>query len=406
MLSTIRRRTALVAAALAVAATTVAPSAGAARPAVADAQVGAFAARYGLTRDAAASYFGLTHAVAAVQDQAMAAYPGTFAGLWRTPDDGGLLHVAFTADAEAATRAVTRGFPRPGLVRAHTATTSLRDLDAAAARVADALPSLAAAGVAVDFVGVDVAGNRVRADVTTPVAAAVARIAGAAGVAVDVAASLGKSAAAGLCQRSSCPLELVGGAELTGGGFACTSGFAGSKGGRRVLVTAGHCFAAGTPVANGAVPIGTVTSRVFPGSGDAELVQVEPDLPVLFAATNDVIWTNAGSTVGVFGVAGRTVSETVGAPVCRTGITTENQCGVITALNTTVSYTQGLVSGLTRTTACAAFGDSGGPFMSSWDAYGITSGITLNTVCGINLNSFYTPAGRAESLLGARINTA
>ena len=401
MLSTFCRRAvmATAGAALAVAGTLAVPATvGAADPGVVPAQVSAFAARYGLAYDAAADYFRLTHAVAAVQDRARAAYPDTFAGLWRTPDDGGALHVAFTSGTDAAVADVTAGFPRPDLVRAHTATTSWRDLEAAASRV------VAARVDGVDLVEVDVAGNAVRVGVTTSVdRAELARLAG---TAVDVVASAGALPVAGACQRHACPLELVGGAELTGGGFACTSGFAGTKGGRRVLITAGHCFLSGTPVANGAIPLGTVTSRVFPGSGDAELVQVDPDLPVLFAATNDVIWTNAGQVNGVFGVAGRTVSETVGTPVCRTGITTENQCGVITALNTTVSYTEGLVSGLTATTACAAPGDSGGPFMSSWDAYGITSGITLNTVCGVNLRSFYTPAGRAESLLGARINTA
>ncbi len=56
----------------------------------------------------------------------------------------------------------------------------------------------------------------------------------------------------------------------------------------------------------------------------------------------------------------------VNGRVCRSGQTTGWHCGVVTASKQTVNYEGvGLVRGLTRTTACAEGGDSGGPFVSA-----------------------------------------
>ncbi len=369
-------------------------------------QIADFARSQGITPGAAARYFELTGPAGVVQERALATYPATFAGLWRTPADGGLLHVAFTRDAARSAREVTAGFPQPGLVRVHPARHSLRQLEAGAARITADRDALARAGTRVESASVDVAANAISVGVRSAVPSAASMLRSRyPHLPVHVAASPGAQPVLTACSRFACPLSLMGGVELTGGGFACTSGFAGVKSGRRVLVTAGHCFPSGTPVSNGSIPLGTVTTRVWGGPGDAELVQVDPDLPVLYAATNDVLWTEAGQLVSVLGVAGRTVSETVGAPVCRTGITTENRCGTIVTLNVTVTYTTGeTVTGLTRTNACASPGDSGGPVMSGNNAFGLTSGAA--GFCGVTSPvMYYMPAGRAESLLGALINT-
>jgi hypothetical protein len=64
----------------------------------------------------------------------------------------------------------------------------------------------------------------------------------------------------------------------------------------------------------------------------------------------------------------------VGASVCRSGWRTGWRCGTIEARNVTVNFPEeGTVSLLTRTSACANKGDSGGPFVSGGQAQGVLS---------------------------------
>jgi hypothetical protein len=51
----------------------------------------------------------------------------------------------------------------------------------------------------------------------------------------------------------------------------------------------------------------------------------------------------------------------VGMPVCKDGSTTGWTCGTVTAVNVTVCYPQGCVTGLARTNMYAAPGDGGAP---------------------------------------------
>jgi streptogrisin C len=81
-----------------------------------------------------------------------------------------------------------------------------------------------------------------------------------------------------------------------------------------------------------------------------------------------------GTTVTVEG----SQEAPVGASICRSGGRTQWQCGTIEAKNQTVNYGGGnVVYGLTRTSACANQGDSGGSFISGSQAQGVTSGGTL-----------------------------
>lgn len=384
------------------------PAAGAApADAAVQAQVRSFAATTGLSYDDAVQYFALTNAVGDLHARAAAEFPTTFAGVWRTPADGGLVHVAFTRAAATSAARLLVGFPRRDLVRVTTADTSLRALDALAARVAADRAVLRRYGLATSSVGVDVTVGGVLLEVTSPLSSAREIVAARyAGSPVTVRSGAPMAPAVGVCARAVCPLEAKGGIQLLGSVgadvFSCTSGFGATKNstGAPVLLTAGHCFPSGGVAFNAAFPIGQVGTRVWPG-GDAELID---QLPV-YPRSNEVVWTDPGFSLFVRGVVGRGVTETVGAPVCRTGITTQNQCGTIQALNTTVTYVTGeTLFGMTRTSACVQPGDSGGPFMAGNDAYGITSGGTIG-LCGPSTTSLYYPAPRVESALGVRINT-
>lgn len=374
-----------------------------------DPQVRAFARTAHLTERAAADYFALTRAVGDLQARGAAGYAATFAGVWRTPSDGGLVHLAFTRDAAASAARLTAAFPRRDLVRVTTAATSLRDLQALAARVDRDTAVWHDAGVHVGTVGVDVVTGAVAVGTASPLALAERVVATRyPGLAVRVHAEGPAAPGATLCtSHASCPLQAVGGIELLGtvgtDVFACSSGFDATQvsTGAAVLVTAGHCFPQGGVALHSGIPVGQVATRVWPG-GDAEAIA---QLPGVYPATNSVLWTNAGAVVNVLGVVGHGVSEAVGAPVCRTGITTENQCGVIQRLNVTVNYVTGQsVTGLTESSACVQPGDSGGPYMSGNDAYGIASGGTIGA-CSGSTHSYYNPTTRIESSLGVRINT-
>ncbi len=101
----------------------------------------------------------------------------------------------------------------------------------------------------------------------------------------------------------------------------------------------------------------------------------------------------------------------VGGRVCRSGSTTGWRCGTVQALNQTVSYGGGnIVSGLTRTTACAEPGDSGGAFVSDppallgkVQAQGLTSGGSGN--CSTGGTTFFQPVSEALGAYGLTLYT-
>ncbi|RBQ21110.1 hypothetical protein DP939_08675 [Spongiactinospora rosea] len=142
----------------------------------------------------------------------------------------------------------------------------------------------------------------------------------------------------------------------------CSVGFPVDDGG---FVTAGHCGQPGWRTQGwDRTDQGTFVGSTFPGA-DQAWVRVNDD------------WTprpwindyNGGNTP----VTG-TQEAPIGASVCRSGRTTHWRCGEITAKDVTVRYVEGVVPGLTRTTACAGGGDSGGPFVSDGEAQGVLSG--------------------------------
>lgn len=141
----------------------------------------------------------------------------------------------------------------------------------------------------------------------------------------------------------------------------CSIGFAVQGG----FVTAGHCGTTGQNVTdvNGNA-MGTFQGSTFPNA-DYAWVQTNSN----WSPTPKVNQYN-GSTVDVAGSA----EAAIGASICRSGRTTGWRCGTVQAKNVTVNYSNGPVPGLTRTSACANGGDSGGSFIAGDQAQGVTSG--------------------------------
>lgn len=165
-------------------------------------------------------------------------------------------------------------------------------------------------------------------------------------------------------------------------GFAVTGGF----------VTAGHCGRVGQATTGyNRVSQGTFAGSSFPGN-DYAWVRTNSNW-------TSRPWVNRynGSNVTV---TGSTVAA-VGAAICRSGSTTGWRCGTVQARNATVNYPQGTVSGLTRTSACAEPGDSGGSWVAGSgysQAQGVTSGGSGN--CSSGGTTYFQPLGEILSAYG------
>ncbi|MFJ8817812.1 S1 family peptidase [Amycolatopsis thermoflava] len=185
--------------------------------------------------------------------------------------------------------------------------------------------------------------------------------------------------------------NIVGGdAYYINGSARCSIGFSVQGG----FVSAGHCGSAGDSVsAPDGSAMGTFQGSSFPGN-DYSYVRTTSS------------WTPTpvvdGYGNGNVTVTGHTAAP-VGSSVCRSGSTTGWHCGTIQATNQTVNYAEGSVSGLTRTTACAEPGDSGGSWVSGSQAQGVTSGGSGN--CSSGGTTYFQPVNEILSAYGLTLVT-
>src|SRR3954452_12136935 len=153
------------------------------------------------------------------------------------------------------------------------------------------------------------------------------------------------------------------------GGALCSVGLAVAGG----FVSAGHCGAAGNPtVGYNNVAQGTFAASRFPGDDFAWIRTNNNWTPQP--------WVNNYADAMVV-VAG-SQEAAIGSSICRSGRTTQWRCGTLQGRNETVNYPQGPVQGLSRMSACAEPGDSGGSVISGNQAQGVTSGVTGNCTSG------------------------
>ncbi|WP_240197397.1 S1 family peptidase [Nonomuraea lactucae] len=177
-------------------------------------------------------------------------------------------------------------------------------------------------------------------------------------------------------------INLIGGSAYYIGSSRCSIGFSVTRGATPGFVTAGHCGRPGNVTSN---PSGTFQGSSFPGN-DYAWVATPGHTPTPYVrGAGGALVTVRGST-----------QASVGASICRSGSTTGWRCGVIQQHNATVRYPQGTVYGLTRTSACAQPGDSGGSFISGSQAQGVTSGGSGN--CSIGGTTYHQPV---NEILGA-----
>ncbi|MFD3473734.1 S1 family peptidase [Streptomyces sp. NPDC058695] len=296
------------------------------------------------------------------------------AGSWLGAD--GRTVVAVT-DAGAAAD-VRRAGARAEVVR-H----SMRDLRSAAATLR-AAPRVAGTAWAMDYGSNEVV---VRADSTVS-AADWSRLA-------DVAKAIGASVRMERT-RGTFTTRVDGASPIFASGGRCSAGFDVTDGSDAFLLTAGHCGPVGTTWfarPGDATALGTTVSGTFPGN-DFSLVRYDDGVP---HAESDVVAIGGGRGVRITGA----TDPVVGQRVFRSGSTTGLHSGRVTALNATVNYPEGTVTGLIQTTVCAEPGDSGGPLFADGLALGLTSGGNGN--CDAGGTTFFQPVGAAMTALDVRL---
>ncbi|MEU6447596.1 alpha-lytic protease prodomain-containing protein [Streptomyces sp. NPDC046979] len=189
--------------------------------------------------------------------------------------------------------------------------------------------------------------------------------------------------------------DLVGGdAYYINDQARCSIGFGVTKDDQQGFATAGHCGDPGaTTTGFNEAAQGTFQASTFPGK-DMAWVGVNSD----WTATPDVKGED-GAKVQIAG----SVEALVGASVCRSGSTTGWHCGTIQQHDTSVTYPEGTVNGLTETTVCAEPGDSGGPYVSGTQGQGTTSGGSGD--CTNGGTTFYQPINALLSDFGLTLKT-
>ncbi|MFJ3496664.1 trypsin-like serine protease [Streptomyces sp. NPDC086091] len=302
-----------------------------------------------------------------------------FAGAWVSGATAADLTVATTDAADTA--AITAEGARAAVVRTSLSALTGRkaDLDAAAGRTRSL-------DTPVRYV--DVRTNRVVVQATSRAAAtALLKEAGVAADGVRVRLS---------ADRPHPLKDVVGGdAYYIDGTARCSVGFSVTKDQQQGFATAGHCGSAGDPTTGyDEGDQGTFQASVFPGK-DMAWVGVNAD----WTATPDVKG-EGGVRVQVTG----SVQAMVGASVCRSGSTTGWHCGTVQQLGVGVTYEEGTVGGLTRTTVCAEPGDSGGPYVSGTQAQGVTSGGSGD--CTRGGTTFFQPVNPLLAEFGLTLRTA
>lgn len=303
----------------------------------------------------------------------------SFAGSWVSGRTGATLHVATTDPGEADEI-------RGRAARAEVVEHSLADLTAAKAELDRAAEAGAPSHTPVWYV--DVRGNRIVLLSSAPAKArAFAKAAG-----VD----LGKVAVQRSDIKPRTYYDLRGGdAYYMGSGGRCSVGFPVTRGTQAGFATAGHCGRAGTATSGfNRVQQGTFQGSSFPGNDYA------------WVAANGN-WTptarvNGYGRVPDQAVAGSTVAQP-GSPVCRSGSTTGWHCGTIQQLNTSVTYPEGTIYGVTQTTVCAEPGDSGGSYISGTQAQGVTSGGSGD--CTRGGTTFFQPINEILQVYGLTLHT-
>jgi len=185
--------------------------------------------------------------------------------------------------------------------------------------------------------------------------------------------------------------RLAGGQAIYGGGYRCSLGFNVRSGSSYYFLTAGHCGnLASTWYSNSGqtTVLGTTAGSSFPGNDYAIVATPSQGSGTVYLYSGSQDITTSGNAF-------------VGESVSRSGSTTGVHTGTVQALNATVNYAEGTVSGLIKTNVCAEGGDSGGSLFAGSTALGLTSGGSGN--CTTGGTTYFQPVTEALGVYGVSV---
>lgn len=332
----------------------------------------------GITDNDARTRLGNEQRAVSVEKSLRKKLGSRYAGAWVTGSTAKLV-VATTASSDTAT---IKAAGADAVVVAH----SLAELDAAKTALDRSAAKRAPRGASVWSVDVRTNSVVVRAGEPAAAKAFLTRSGAAAGL-VRVTESTERP-------RTYSDDLRGGDAYYINGSTRCSIGFPVTKGARQGFVTAGHCGKAGAKTSgHNRAAMGSVQASSFPGNDYAWVAA-------------DSGWTAKPYVKGPGG-ANVTVSGSdqvpVGSSVCRSGSTSGWRCGTVEQHDVTVTYAQGTVQGLSRTSVCAEPGDSGGSFLSGSQAQGTTSGGSGD--CSYGGTTYYQPVAEPLAAYGLTLTT-
>jgi streptogrisin A/streptogrisin B len=176
--------------------------------------------------------------------------------------------------------------------------------------------------------------------------------------------------------------------------YRCSLGFNVRSGNTYYALTAGHCTAEGgtTWTSGSGALLGTTADSQFPGN-DYGLIKLSSP-----ASANDGRVDLYNGSYQDITSAG---NASVGERVTRSGSTSGVHSGTVQAVNTTVRYQEGTVTGVIQTNVCSEHGDSGGPLFDGSKAIGLTSGGSGD--CSRGGTTFFQPVTEPLNVYGLSV---
>ena len=188
--------------------------------------------------------------------------------------------------------------------------------------------------------------------------------------------------------------HVAGGSAIYVNGGRCSLGFNVRSGNTYYALTAGHCTNIGATWysnSSNTTVLGTRTGTSFPGN-DYGIIRLSAS-----AANDGRVNLYNGSYQDITSAG----NATVGQRVTRSGSTSGVHTGTVQAVNTSVRYAEGTVSGVIQTNVCSEPGDSGGSLFAGSTALGLTSGGSGN--CSSGGTTFFQPVTEPLSVYGVSV---
>jgi streptogrisin D len=183
------------------------------------------------------------------------------------------------------------------------------------------------------------------------------------------------------------------GGDAAPGSLRCTIGFnVRDSNNVYYFLTSGHCGSTTTTWYDSSHNVvGTTTGSSFPGN-DYVIVRYAPGV-----SHPGTVNLYNGSSQDIISAA----DPFVGEAAKRSGAVTHLHSGSVTAVNATVNYAEGTVTGLIKTNICSEGGDSGGPLFDRTTALGLASGGSGN--CTTGGTTYFQPVTEPLAFYGVSV---